>query len=310
MNRCPITYNECGENLYSPEGLKLLSSGLDELKPLQFTQEELRLKAFSGSGEFSLPGSSLKLLAKINLAAKSFEIFAAKGKYILKPQSVLYSGVPENEDLTMKMAKLCGIEVPVHGLIYNYDKSLTYFIRRFDRGPGKTKYQAEDFAQLLGKYSYQKFDSLLEEVAGIIDKYCTFPVLEKIKLLRFALFNYLIGNCGVHLKKYSLIKRHGVIMLSPFYGLVNTVILYDKTGSEISLPLNGKKKDINKNDFFEYFGIEILNLNSKSLLGVLNDFEDSISKWLDLIQKSFLSMHYKEKYIKVLEQRINKFFKQ
>ena len=60
---------------------------------------------------------------------------------------------------------------------------------------------------------------------------------------------------------------------------------------------------------FEYYGINILKLNLKSLLSVLNEFEKSISKWLDLIRTSFLSDKNKEKYIKVLEQRIVKIFK-
>ena len=67
--------------------------------------------------------------------------------------------------------------------------------------------------------------------------------------------------------------------------------------------------NLNKYDFFEYYGINILKLNLKSLLGILNEFEKSISKWLDLIRISFLSDKNKEKYIKVLEQRIVKFFK-
>ena len=309
MNRCPITYSECGNNLYSDKGLKLLSPGLEKLNLLPFTQEDIKLEAFSRAGDFALSGNSLKLLAKINTSTNSFVFSSPKGKFILKPQNILHPEVPQNEDLTMKMAEVCGIEVPLHGLIYNSDKSLTYFIKRFDRGPGKTKYHTEDFAQLLGKHKSEKYDSSMEEVAGIADRYCTFPVIEKIKLFRAAVFNYLVGNGDAHLKKFSLIKKDDVIMFSPFYNLVNTSILNNNESNEIALPLNNKKLNLNKNDFFEYYGVNILKLNLKSLLNVLNQFENSISKWLDLIQISFLSDKNKEKYIKVLEQRIIKFFK-
>ena len=241
MNRCPITYRECGSTLYSAEGLKLLSPLLRELKPLPFTSEELRLEAFSRSGEFSLPGSSLKILAKINNSAESFEV-SPKGKFILKPQNILYPEIPENEDLTMKMAETCGIEVPVRGLIYNSDKSLTYFVKRFDRDTGKIKFSVEDFAQLSEKTNNRKYDSSMEEIAALINKYSTFPVLDKIKLLRVVIFNYLTGNSRAHLKKFSLIKKDDVVSLSPFYALLNSAIIDTGSDSEIALALNGKKK--------------------------------------------------------------------
>jgi serine/threonine-protein kinase HipA len=309
MNRCPITYKECGKNLFSEKGLKLLSANLEKLNPLPFIQEELKLEAFSRAGDFALPGSSLKLLAKINTSTNSFEFSSLKGKFILKPQNILYPGVPENEDLTMKMAEVCGIEVPFHGLIYNSDKSLTYFVKRFDRGPGKIKYRTEDFSQLSGKYKAEKYDSSMEEVAEIADGFCTFPVIEKIKLFRITVFNYLIGNGNAHLKKFSIIKRDDVVMFSPFYNLLNTAILNNNLPNEIALSLNNKKTGFNKYDFFDYYGVNVLKINLKSLLNVLNVFESSISKWLNLIQISFLSEKNKQKYLKVLEERIIKFFK-
>ena len=98
-------------------------------------------------------------------------------------------------------------------------------------------------------------------------------------------------------------------MFSPFYNLVNTAIINNKELNEIALPLNNKKTNLNKYDFFEYYGVNVLGLNLKSLLKVLNEFEGSISNWLELIQISFLSEKIKELYLKVLEQRIIKFFK-
>ena len=45
MNRCPITYENCGELIYSEKGLKLLSPVLKGLAALDFTAEELRAEA-------------------------------------------------------------------------------------------------------------------------------------------------------------------------------------------------------------------------------------------------------------------------
>jgi hypothetical protein len=38
-------------------------------------------------------------------------------KYILKPQHNVYCQMPENEDLTMVLAEITGLEIPIHGLI-------------------------------------------------------------------------------------------------------------------------------------------------------------------------------------------------
>jgi serine/threonine-protein kinase HipA len=75
----------------------------------------------------------------------------------------LYADIPENEDLTMRLAKIVGIEVPLHGLVYSRDGSLTYFIKRFDR-IGKNKKRArEDFAQLSGESRDTKYNSSMEK---------------------------------------------------------------------------------------------------------------------------------------------------
>jgi serine/threonine-protein kinase HipA len=64
----------------------------------------------------------------------------------LKPQNPQFRHLPENEDLSMRLAAAAGIAVPLHGLIYSKDGSMTYFIRRFDR-VGNNKIAVEDFSQ-------------------------------------------------------------------------------------------------------------------------------------------------------------------
>jgi serine/threonine-protein kinase HipA len=40
MNRCPITYELCGEQRYSKQGLRLLSSKLKDLNAFPFGKDE------------------------------------------------------------------------------------------------------------------------------------------------------------------------------------------------------------------------------------------------------------------------------
>ena len=133
MNRCLITYEEIpdGEH-YSARGLKLLSPRLKDLQPLPYSSEEQRQEAVARASKMSIQGVQPKLSSRLNVTKEVFEIVDAGGEYILKPQSN-FSEVPENEDLTMRLAASIGVEIPLHGLLYSKDNSLTYFIKRFDR---------------------------------------------------------------------------------------------------------------------------------------------------------------------------------
>ena len=116
MNRCPITYDLCDENLYSLKGLKLLSPALRSLALLDFTAEELRAEAMRRASKMSIQGVQPKLSAILNIKDGAFEIVDKNGRYILKPQHHIFAELPQNEDLTMRLAASIGIEVPLHGL--------------------------------------------------------------------------------------------------------------------------------------------------------------------------------------------------
>jgi len=97
----------------------------------------------------------------------------------------------------------------------------------------------------------------MEKVAGLINKFCTFPAIEKLKLFKLVVFNYLIGNEDMHLKNFSIITDDGKVTLSPSYDLVNTTIEFtNKPDDEIALPLKGKKNKLSRNLLVDYFGME------------------------------------------------------
>ena len=59
----------------------------------------------------------------------------------------------------------------------------------------------------------------MEKIVTLINTYCTFPAIEKIKLFKLVIFNYLIGNEDMHLKNFSIITEDNKVMLSPCYDL-------------------------------------------------------------------------------------------
>ena len=307
MNKCPIAYIPCGNSRYSDEGLKLLSRGLKTLKDLEYTADEQRKEAYNRASKMSIQGVQPKLSAVLNFKEEKFEIVDKSGKYILKPQHGIFPEMPENEDLTMRLASEVGLEIPQHGLIWSKDNSLTYFIKRFDRKGHNDKIPVEDFAQLAGLNRDTKYEYSMEKVVKLIDSYCTFPAIEKIKLFKLTIFNYLIGNEDMHLKNFSIITQDGKSSLSPCYDLVNSTIEYKKQDEEIALPLKGKKKKLTRNQLINYFGREKCELTDKSIDKVLETISLSVPKWKELIYNSFLSQEMKDKYQTLLETRLNNF---
>ena len=192
--KCPITYQQIDSGKYSITGLHSLSPKLDSLNDISLSISEIHQEYLNRAGKMSIQGVQPKLSMKLNIMNEQFEIVNIGGKFILKPPNDLYPELPQNEDLTMKMAKICNIEVPWHGLIYSKGNILNYVIRRFDRVGHNDKLALEDFAQLSNAKRSTKYNSSMERIISIIDEFCTFPILDKIKLFRRTLFNFLIKS--------------------------------------------------------------------------------------------------------------------
>lgn len=308
MNRCPITYELCGEQKYSAQGLKLLSPKLKDLLDFPYNKGDQLKEAMARATKMSIQGVQPKLSARLNVSAGIFEIADQGGTFIIKPQNDLYEELPENEDLTMRLAALAGIEIPLHGMIYSKDGSRSYFIKRFDRLPKKKRVAVEDFAQLTGQTRETKYSSSMEKVAGVLDQFCTFPLIEKQKLFRLTIFNFLCGNEDMHLKNFSLIRRNGKVEISPSYDLLNTTIAMSNPQEEFALTLAGRKSKITKENLIDYFGSERLGLTSIIIEKTLQEIENQKLKWYKQIQISFLSEEMKKKYVELMSLRWARIF--
>jgi serine/threonine-protein kinase HipA len=308
MNRCPITYELCGEQKYSAKGLKLLSPKLKDLLDFPYNKGDQLKEAMARATKMSIQGVQPKLSARLNVSAGIFEIADQGGTFIIKPQNDLYEELPENEDLTMRLAALAGIEIPLHGMIYSKDGSRSYFIKRFDRLPKKKRVAVEDFAQLTGQTRETKYSSSMEKVAGVLDQFCTFPLIEKQKLFRLTIFNFLCGNEDMHLKNFSLIRRNGKVEISPSYDLLNTTITMPNPQEEFALTLAGRKSKITKENLIDYFGSERLGLTSIIIEKTLQEIENQKLKWYKQIQISFLSEEMKKKYVELMSLRWARIF--
>ncbi len=196
----------------------------------------------------SLAGAQAKTSVKIENDKIYLPYGNSPSTHIIKPFSRLFSGLPANELFCNHLAKECGLPV-CNTEIRKIGKQSALFIERYDRyvNNGKIcRLHQEDFCQALG-YSYAvKYE--LEGGPGFSDcidlvvKQSAQPAADKILLVRWFIFNYLIGNADAHAKNISLIypeNMKGRPVLAPFYDLVGTSI-YRGISSKMAMSVSGE----------------------------------------------------------------------
>ena len=311
MNRCPITYMLCGDARYSKAGLRTLSPNLAALDDFPYDARRQRREAVVRAGNMSIQGVQPKLSVRLDAKAGVFVIVDRGGRFVVKPQHEIYPNLPENEGLTMHLARLAGIEVPVCGLVRCADGSWSYFVRRFDRVGRKGKVAVEDFAQLAGLSRDTKYDFSMERLVGLLDVHCTFPAIEKVKLLKRSLFNFLVGNEDMHLKNFSLVTRNGKVELAPAYDYLNTTVAFLALGKpmqtleEIALPLGGKKRRLRGKDWIGYYANERLRLPHRVIERVRQELLRPLPAWRRRVADSFLPADQKTQYLSLVTERLD-----
>ncbi len=287
----------------------MLNSRLERLNPFPYTAAQQRRESIRLAGKLSIAGVQPKLSAVLSVKHQTFIPVEKYGNYILKPQHADYPQLPENEAITMNMARVAGLELPLTGLVYSADGSMTYFIRRFDRVGKAGKLAVEDFSQLAGLGRDAKYSYSMEKLSGLLDGYCTFPEVEKNRLFQRVLFCWLTGNDDMHLKNFSVISRAGKVELSPLYDCLNTSAVYRLMGrkeedlDEMALPLGGRKRNITRRILVDYYGAERLGLTARMIGKALDRFSRVLPLWNDLLEKSFLSEEVKGIYTDLLKRR-------
>jgi serine/threonine-protein kinase HipA len=144
----------------------------------------------------------------------------------------------------------------------------------------------------------------MEQIAQVVNRYCTFPAIERVKLFERTLFSFLAGNEDMHLKNFSLITdARGRIDLAPAYDFVNSTIALRNPTEELALPIRGKRSRLTRHDLVDYFAGERLEINERVRYEVISRFKSVFPVWDDLLAKSFLSNENKAAYTDVLNRR-------
>jgi serine/threonine-protein kinase HipA len=203
--------------------------------------------AVTGQSEIrlSLAGAQDKLPVHLQGSQIMIPLGNAPSTHILKFASPHYSHLPENETFITLLAKKVGLPV-VDFRVRETAKSSITLITRYDRQAEAGQWirlHQEDFCQALGIDAARKYEKeggpSLKQCADIIREHVAFPLVDLQKLMRWSLFNLLVGNADAHGKNLSLLYgKSGSPSLAPFYDLVCTRN-YKNLAREMAMSLGG-----------------------------------------------------------------------
>lgn len=308
MAKCLYCYKELkeGQTDYHPSCAKKLY-GVKTAPALPYNRSQIgELAKRVVRAQTTLTGVQAKLSLDVNHGQKNepdrFTIVGLWGRFILKPQTDTYRSLPELEDLTMHMAEAAKIAVVPHGLIRFDDGELCYITRRIDRQPDGSKTAMEDMCQLSERLTEYKYKGSYEQIAKLIKKYSAVPQLDLVNFWEVVVFSWITGNSDMHLKNFSLYKTPLGFCLTPAYDLLSTLIVMPQDTEELALTLNGKKRKIKRSDFEK--AMTASGLNEKVIQNMANKFGKAISKWIDLIDNSFLPNDMKREYKRLIIKRV------
>ncbi|MES2616178.1 MAG: type II toxin-antitoxin system HipA family toxin [Bdellovibrionota bacterium] len=270
---------------------------LNEKQPLQSFARTI----YGGS----ISGAQRKGLFYLNLANGNLTPTAIDSQYILKPNGN-YPELPENEHVTMAIAKKVGFAVPPFTLLKIENFGHIFAIKRFDKTANNEPLMMEDMGQITQTHSDDKYRSSYEKIAKAIQKYSSAPLLDLTDFFRRILFCYITANADMHLKNWSLLENKnalGSLVLSSCYDLLNTRIAIPEEKIDLGLTMLGKARNLKKSYFKEFAA------NIHLSPARVNKIFDEIPQWKkivdDIVPISLLSQESKKEYLNIVNLRVN-----
>lgn len=275
--------------------------GISKLPAIDIELAKLHTLALAMVGHTTISGVQRKISAGLSNDKTTLQVALEGGRFILKPQAHTYPRLPENEHLTMRLARLAGIEIPPCGLVPLADGSLAYVVARFDRPPDGGKLRQEDFCQLAEKAPKEKYDGSAELCVRLLRQYASEPLIEMLELYRRLVFIWWTGNGDMHLKNFSLLAgRDGLQRLSPAYDLLCTRLVIPD--DPLALPVQGKKDRLDRAAWLALAAYG--RIGAKAAERVLASFGGVLEAAVRLVARSELPEEMKAGYEALLRERM------
>jgi len=225
---------------YAPLSITRLNRLLADLRkrPLLAADGELRL---------SLAGTQDKLPVHYHEGQLALPKGSDPSSHILKPGSPGFAHLPVNEHFCMRLAAESGLPVP-QSVILGKAKAL-YLVQRYDRIEAADGTLARihqiDFCQALNLSSSKKYEKeggpSLAACFEVVTRYCAQPAKNRLEIISWVIFNYLVGNADAHAKNLSLLIAPEGVSLAPFYDLLSTAV-YKGLTTSLAMKIGGENR--------------------------------------------------------------------
>ena len=226
--------------------------------------------------------------------------------YILKPQTAEYSALPEMEYLVMQMAKASGIKTVPFALVKlaSQNDSFAYITKRIDRENGQML-AMEDFCQLEGRLTEDKYRGSYERCGKIVSKYSANPGLDLAEMYFRIIFSFAVGNSDMHLKNFSLIETSQgseEYILSAAYDMLSTNVVIPEDTEQLALTTNGKKHNLHRKDFLIL--AETIGVAPKSAEKIIDKIVKMTPKYIAMCKASYMPDNMKASLEKLITERM------
>ena len=218
----------------------------DDLRGLLAAQPRVPLLAARGRAKMSLAGAQHKLGVRLVGDEFFLPVSGAASSHILKPDNAhpeAYPFCPANEHFVMCLAHEIGLSVPQTTLFHLPEP--VYVVERYDRWTEdavvRRRHQI-DLCQLGNKWPSFKYEedggATLADVFGATERLLR-PAASKNNLLRWLVFNYIVGNSDAHAKNVSFLVSRDGFDLAPFYDLLSVKVYGDDT---LAMTIGGEER--------------------------------------------------------------------
>jgi serine/threonine-protein kinase HipA len=259
-------------------------------KPLLVSRKELRL---------SLAGAQDKLPVYISGDKLYLPTENAPSSHILKPQIKGFADTVHNEAFCMMLAKkiftpssrIPGVSIwrgergPENDalIIERYDR------KTLDDGRIQRIHQ-EDFCQALGYLANRKYENEggpgLQEGFALLSRFSTQPLVDRLHLLKWVIYDFIIGNNDAHAKNLAILFLDGKPILAPFYDLICTQV-YPELSEKMAMKIGGEiRHKYVYMRHWERFSHEI-DVKAKVVIELLKEYSISVPNEAEILAEKF-----------------------
>lgn len=256
----------------------------------------------------SLAGAQDKITVRIKENEIYFPVNQTPSTHILKFEVKDYKNIPLYEVYTTHLAKLIGLNTI--DIQLNFLGGYSYTIsERYDRiiGDKVSRIHQEDFCQALGlKEKYQRAETPnFAQCYQLIIENSSNPLIDAEQLIKWQLFNLIVGNSDAHIKNISFLYKENETRLAPFYDLICTRAI-EHLDETLALSIGYQKKpaEVSKKNLTEM--ANQCKVRPKRIFDIVHQMLIDIEDTKDKVQDELESKHGEKPSL----QRVDRVIKQ